>query len=352
MSETKSLPLVRPDYNFNDLMTKLDDPIRYFLGKNFEGVLYPGSKTEFYGFPPSKNYVFSSVEGSHFEGEGFAPLLSFAQGGLAEAWTGGAYPFNDDELIDFPFGYKDIAPFYSEVARRIGIGGVEDDLSRFMPVHDSLSNPLELDEHSALLLTEYQKHKEVMNRRYRCYFGRSRVATLSKSKDGREGCSYLGRCLWGCPTEAFYTPSITLKECRKFSNFEYHANMMVNHFSFDSKRRINKVVAKSLQDKTTVELAVDKLVLAAGTLCSSKIFLQSIFEGTGEVVKLSGLMDNQQVLVPFVNLKMLGKSYNSNAYQYHQIAFGLENEHPKEYLHGLITTLKTALAHPIIQKLH
>ena len=339
------------DYGFNDLKAKLDDPVGYFLGEHFEGVIYPSSKKEYYGIPPSKNYVFSDLEDFRFEANGFAPLLSFAQGGLAEAWTGGVYPFNDDELSDFPFRYKDIAPFYNEVARRIGMTGVDDDLSQFMPVHENLLEPLELDEHSTTLLAEYRKHKDFINGRLKCYLGRSRVATLSQDNESRRRCSYLGRCLWGCPSQAFYTPSITLEECRRFPNFEYRGDMYVTHFNFNSKRHISGLVAKSLKDRKAVEIPVGKLVLAAGTLSSSQIFLQSIFQNTGEIIKLPGLMDNRQILIPFVNLKMFGKSYNPRAYQYHQVALGIDNGSLKHYLHGQITTLKTALLHPIIQKI-
>ncbi len=62
-------------------------------------------------------------------------------------------------------------------------------------------------------------------------------------------------------------------------------------------------------------------------------------------------MDNRQILVPFVNLSMLGRAYNPETYQYHQLAIGLETEDPSEYIHGQITTLKSALVHPIIQNL-
>ena len=127
--------------------------------------------------------------------------------------------------------------------------------------------------------------------------------------------------------------------------------LCVSHFKFNRKRQITAVVAKSLHDDISHDFPLDRLVLAAGTLSSSKIFLQSIFEGTREIVKLRGLMDNRQVLIPFVNLKMIGRRFDPGTYQYHQIAFGMEGERPAEYLHGLVTTLKTALVHPIIQKI-
>jgi choline dehydrogenase-like flavoprotein len=55
--------------------------------------------------------------------------------------------------------------------------------------------------------------------------------------------------------------------------------------------------------------------------------------------------------MPFINLKLVGRQYNPNSYQYHQLAFGIESDKPGEYVHGLVTTLKTALIHPGVQRL-
>jgi hypothetical protein len=114
---------------------------------------------------------------------------------------------------------------------------------------------------------------------------------------------------------------------------------------------VSSVIAESLDTGKEHEIGVEKLILAAGTLSSSKIFLDSIFKETGEIIKLKGLMDNRQILIPFVNLKMIGKAFNAETYQYHQVVMGLESERPEEYIHGQITTLKTAMIHPIIQNL-
>jgi choline dehydrogenase-like flavoprotein len=91
--------------------------------------------------------------------------------------------------------------------------------------------------------------------------------------------------------------------------------------------------------------------LAAGTLLSSKILLQSWLHATGESIQLRGLMDNRQILAPFVNLGMIGKTVSQDSYQYHLLGMGIQSEDPREYVHGQITTLKTAMMHPIIQKL-
>lgn len=342
---------VNPQDTFNDLKTNLSDPVKYFLGQKYEAVVHPGSEGEYYGFPPNKSYVFSKPPAFKLKSQGFEPLFSFAQGGLAETWTGGVYPLNDQELKHFPFSYSDIEPYYGEVAKRIGITGIKDDLARFYPVHENLMEPLRLDEHSQRLLTAYEKNKGYLNTKLNCYMGRARVATLSADRNGRKGCTYTGRCLWGCPSGALYTPSLTLNECKTYANFTYVPNMYVRHFKFNSRNEIESVVAESITDTGIHEITADRFVLAAGTLSSSRIFMDSVLNGTGEVVTLSGLMDNRQILIPFINLSMIGKKYDPESYQYHQIAMGIEAEEPHQYFHALMTTLKTALVHPIVQNI-
>ncbi len=341
---------VNPSDTLPQLKTNLADPVRYFLGENYEGVLLPDNTKEYYGIPPGKSYAFRTPQSFSYRSAGFEPLFSFAGGGLAEVWTGGSYPFNNAELEDFPFAPGELQPYYSEVARRIGIAGSVDDLTKFLPSHEHMLEPLELDEHSSALVDSYAKRKQELNREG-FYFGRTRIATLSRDMGQRKKCSYLGRCLWGCPNQALYTPAITLRECREYPNFTYVAGMRVTHFNVNAANRVISVVAENVETGTPCEFPVGKLALAAGALCSTKIFLDSVWKQTGKVVRLGGLMDNRQVLVPFLNLKLIGRQYNPDTYQYHQLGIGIQNGVAKEYVHGLVTTLKTALLHPIIQNL-
>ena len=337
--------------DLQELKANLHDPVEYFLGEHYEAVIQPDAGVEYYGFPPSKRSIFSRPPGFELQATGFEPLVSFAQGGLAEAWTGGVYPYNNSELVDFPLSYEDLEPYYNEVARRIGVTGVKDDLAQFLPYHQAIMEPLELDPHSKLLLSDYERQRTFLNAKLGFYLGRSRIATLSQAREGRQGCQYLGRCLWGCPGQSIYTPSITLRQCKSYPNFTYQPQMYVSHFKPNSNHRITHIVAQSLNTQQVHEFPLDKLVLAAGTLSSSKIFMDSIYRSTGEIIRLCGLMDNRQILMPFLTLKMIGKPYNPKTYQYHQIGIGIECENPAHYIHGQITTLKTGVIHPIIQRL-
>jgi choline dehydrogenase-like flavoprotein len=56
-------------------------------------------------------------------------------------------------------------------------------------------------------------------------------------------------------------------------------------------------------------------------------------------------------LMPFVNLKLVGRRFASASYQFHQLALAHEPGPPRDVAHGLFTTLKTALIHPVAHSL-
>ena len=340
---------IAPDADLTGLKDQLEDPTSYFLGERFGAVLLPGRNEEYYGIPPSKDFVFDQPDGFGFASAGFAPVFSFARGGLGEVWTGGCYPLTPDETSDFPFPYPDLSRAYDEVARRIGISGEADDLARFMPVHEHLQAPLELDAHSKRLLASYVKRRARLNRAG-AYIGRTRVATLTSPLGSRQACDYTGRCLWGCPRESLYTPSQTLRECQTYPGFEYVPGADVRHLRLDARNHVRAVVARMLETGEQQEFPAGRVALAAGALLSTRIFLTTMAEERATRIRLHGLMDNRQVLVPFVNLGMLGRPFSPKTYQYHLLGLGLDTGSPKDYVHGQITTLKTALTHPLIQR--
>ena len=340
---------VLPDASLNGLKDRLADPVEYFLGPRAEAVLLPGVNEEYYGIPPSKDYVFDHPSDFRQASTGFAPLFSFARGGLGEVWTGGCYPLNAGEIQDFPFPHGELQRQYGEIARRIGVTGEADDLARFMPLHDHLQPPLRLDAHSQRLVQAYARVRDKLNRAG-AFVGRTRVATLSQPLGDRHPCEYLGRCLWGCPRGALYVPSQTLRECQSFPGFEYVPGCSVSYLKVAGSR-VRAIVGTMLESGVEQEFAADRVALAAGALLSTRIFLVTMAREAGMRVRLNGLMDNRQLLVPFVNLGMIGDGFSAESYQYHLLGMGLESPSPRDYVHGQITTLKTALVHPLIQRM-
>jgi len=341
----------RPELDLDGLKRELPDSTEYFLGRDWQALVRPDDSDEYYGLPPSKDYVFESVAGDAVRGEGFEPLFSYAAGGLAEAWTGGAYPFTEAELAAWPIDPRELHAAYGRVALRIGISGAsDDDLQSVFPAHAGLLPPLPLDLHGQALLRSYQAKRERIRERDGVRLGYARIATLSRALGERPACHACGRCLWGCPSDAFYTPSVTLRECLRDARFEYRKGWLAARVEFDGSGRACGVALRSLDRAREESLPAVAVVLAAGALGSSRIVLESLAHA-GRRVELSGLMDNRQVLMPFVNLRLVGKRFASASYQYHQLALAYEPGNPRDVAHGLFTTLKTALVHPIVHAL-
>ena len=341
---------VLPSADFDGLKTGLEDPVEYFLGSRGEAIVYPSGAGKLYGFPPSKSYVFQSPTGFAAESQGFEPVTSFAAGGLAEAWTGGVYPLNDAELEGFPCSAAELEPYYREVARRIGISGVRDDLARFSPFFDEYQPALDLDRHSSLLIRQYERKRSWLNQRLKFFLGRSRVAVLSQDLEDRKSCDYLGRCLWGCPRESLYAPGVTLRRLRQHPRFRYVGGVYVEYFRI-TDGKVDQVVATPISGGERLTYSADHYVLAAGTLCTSRIVLETHYRATGEIATLPGLMDNRQIMMPFITLRMLGQPASTHSYQFHQIALGIAGRNDAEYVHGQITALKSASVHPIVQSM-
>ena len=342
---------VRPDLSFSGLKSTLEDPVGYFLGPETTSIVYPAKGAKFYGFPPSKDYVFAAPKRFGVDSAGFDPVLSFARGGLAEAWTGGVYPLNDAELADFPIRYEQLRPHYQEIARRIGISAERDDLERFSVFDADYQPALRLDPHSERLLAAYARTRAALHQDLGFYLGRSRVATLTQDLGDRKACDYLGRCLWGCPRESLYAPSYTLRDCQRYPQFTYRPGLLVSHFEYDAERRVTAMVADPVPEGERTRITGELFVLAAGTLCSSKLMLDSRYHATGEIATLPGLMDNQQIMLPFLSLGMIGQPVPLESYQFHELAVGLEGATAADYVHGQVTTLKAASVHPIMQSL-
>ena len=72
---------VQPDVSLEQLKDTLDDPVSFFLGEEFQALIQPDYGSEYYGSPPSMDYVFRGPDRQPLDAQGFEPLSSWARGG-------------------------------------------------------------------------------------------------------------------------------------------------------------------------------------------------------------------------------------------------------------------------------
>ena len=189
-------------------------------------------------------------------------------GGLSKAWGCGVSSFTQNDLKNYPIKYSEIQNSYYTIAKRIGLSGsCSDDLSEYYDLDDKSEMPINIGSIQNSILNSYKKSKKLFNQD-KFNIGISRLAVLSQPKQGRLECNSCGNCLWGCSRKSMY-------------NSEYDIELLNNskYFSLKTKHFVEKVICK--KDYTIVKgknftFKSKKVILAAGTLSSTQIALNSI----------------------------------------------------------------------------
>ncbi len=289
--------------NLYDLKKSTADFSQVLLGEKFESLhnvvspyLSPKLKGPLLRFVTHDWRRLCPLNSSDFDG-----VLSFAEGGLSNAWGAGVYRFNDKELREFPIKAIDLDPFYDRLTAEIGISGCDDDLTPFFGSTKGLFPPIELDRLSAELLKRYSKRKRLVSQKG-IYIGKPRLALLTKALGERQPYDYHGLEFFKPNGPAIYNSSYTLRELEKRPNITYMSGFLVQRY-METPDGV-KVLAKNLKTNMTEEFFARKLVLGAGTISTSKIVLSS---NNDHYTRLP-LLDNAISFIPFVAPRLIGGS--------------------------------------------
>src|SRR6266404_5606194 len=198
-------------------------------------------------------------------------------GGRTLVWGRQSYRLSDLDLKaashdgydqDWPFSYKDLAPYYDIVERYVGISGAPEGNGalpdgQFLP-------PMKMTCGEVRLRERVQQH-----------FGRiitiGRVAMLTKNHNGRLACHYCGPCERGCSTFSYFSsPFTTVKDALASGNCTLFTNAVVSHVNMDDAA--NKARGVTYVDRATrqvKEVRGKAVILCAQALESTRILLNS-----------------------------------------------------------------------------
>jgi hypothetical protein len=272
-----------------------------FIGEKFEGLhnvfhnyLSPKLKS------PHMRFVIQDWERlCPVRSDGFEGVMSFALGGLSNAWGAGVYRFDDRELEGFPISARDLSDFYDRLTEEIGVSGASDDLTPFFGPAEGLLPPVELDQTSAELLRRYEK-KRARLRREGIYVGRPRLALLTERRGTREAYDYRGLEFFKPNIPAVYNSSYTLAKLAERPNVKYSPGYLVERYE-EGPEGV-RVFARNLRTREVEGFAARKLALGAGTISTSKIVLAS----HGDFETRLPLLDNAISYTPYVSPRLIG----------------------------------------------
>ena len=238
---------------------------------------------------------------------------SLSQGGLSNIWGAVSEVYDDADLAGYPVDAADLAPSYSAVMARMGIGRapppVLEEPGFVSPVQEVFRRRGQLQASGFTLKP-------------------ARNAILAEAKDGREACHQCGLCLWGCASRSIYSSAYEIPALQRFANFTYipHARVLS---LFDAEGSQGLEVE---QDNARLRLTADRIVLAAGTIATTALALDRIGL-TGVPVPL---LTNPVGAIAFIVPRLVGQKLPGRSFSLGQLSYTIPIEGAADYAAGIL----------------
>ena len=167
---------------------------------------------------------------------------------------------------DWPIGYDDLAPYYDHVERLVGINGHRDNY--FNAPDGIYLAPLKPRCTERLLMDRAVKIGVPVLL--------DRSAVLTEPYDGRPACHWCGECGRGCDVRArFSSLDVLIPKLRRKPNFELRSHAVAREVLVDGNGRARGVSYIDARTRVDYEVEARAVVLAASTVESGRILLNS-----------------------------------------------------------------------------
>ncbi|HTX58255.1 MAG TPA: hypothetical protein VMH02_01175 [Verrucomicrobiae bacterium] len=290
-----------PELPFVELRRRDDEQRRYFLGEEFEGAMQLSTAAGAQLTPP-RRFVVAGVERFlPLRSASFFPIESLALGGLGSAWGLGCNVFSEAELLRASLPPAAMTAAYGVVAGRVGISGEADDARPYtFGTIDGIDPATPLDPTAAVLHRRYAARRAQMQRAG-FYLGRPALALLTRERAERHATSLRDMDFYSDAERAAWRPWITIERLKRSPNFAYAGNLLATRFeATDGSVELFALDMRTLEER---RFSCRRLVLAAGTLGTSRIVLRS----QGGDARLP-LLCNAYTYIPCVVPGRAGKS--------------------------------------------
>lgn len=263
-----------PEEDFVSARTHDADQWKWMVGEGFHALKMRDAVSPKLRVP-SQAYAFDDfARDNQINGERFIAVGSLAKGGLSNAWGCGVAQLSASELAELPFLASEMMASYAKVSHRIGISGrADDDMADYFGLDEFAHAPIPMDKLHTRLFHRYTKRRIKLHA-HDFKLGRSRVAALSADISDRRACDLSGNCLWGCSRGSLYSAVHDLPALRKHANFKELSGFVVDGLTRDCGGWA--VTGQTASDGERRSLTADKVVLAAGTLATTRFVLKAL----------------------------------------------------------------------------
>jgi choline dehydrogenase-like flavoprotein len=198
---------------------------------------------------------------------------SFARGGLSNVWGASVLPYRTEDMSAWPITAEDLAPHYRAVLKMMPFSGRHDGLEEHFPLHHDHPGMLASSRQAAGFLRDLEANEPALTA-HGVTFGVARLALQADLANGKPGCVYCGKCIYGCPYEFIYNSSDSLEQLRTNRTFTYRPGVVVERL-----REIEshvEVSGHTLGDHEAFKTLADRVFLAGGVLSTARVMLTSL----------------------------------------------------------------------------
>jgi len=281
------------------------------------------------------------MERDHFIPVGDRPGHGWlkALGGRSLCWAGHSLRFGPRDFKKWPISYEEVAPYYSQAERFMGVYGNRDGLSN-LPDGEFLK-PVRMRCPEMLLKRGVERLKR---KGQKIEFVAQRKAILTQDHwSKRPKCHYCGKCMQGCCVDAKYTSANTpIPLALQTGNLTLFTEAMMTRIFLDSSGR--RVAGIEYADRNAgVERVQSKvLVLACNSietprhllLSKTKEFPGGLANGSGQVGRNLTSHFGLDVVAYFRELISRDASNDDGTDYYHSLLTGLYWEQPSPNFEG------------------
>jgi choline dehydrogenase-like flavoprotein len=214
-------------------------------------------------------------------------------GGRTLCWGRQSYRLSDLDLKaatldgygqDWPFSYKDLAPFYDIVEEYVGISGAAEGNGalpdgHFLPPMKMTCGELHL--------------REVVAKNFGRTVTIGRTAILTEAHNNRPACHYCGACEHGCISNSYFSsPFTTVSDALKTGKCTLVTDAVVANIDVDPATNMaHGVTFVDSKTRQTKSIKAKTVILCAQALESTRILLNSSSSShTGGLGNSSGLL--------------------------------------------------------------
>lgn len=266
-----------PDRDYLEMRRDDAAQWRWQLGEDFAALRAVAGSSPKLRVPGLMRLFEGYARVNRIEGmDGFQVVGALAAGGLSSAWGCGVAAFDADELA--PLTGSRLAAMqasYARVALRMGLSGASaDELAPLLGVDAWAAPALPADALHARLAAAHRQGQADFR------LGRARMAVLATASDDpvRQPCDLRGLCLWGCPRHSTWSAALDLPAIRR-AGIAIEQGVQVQALVSDGEGWRAEGDAAG----APVQFRASRILLAAGTLASTRLVLTALPSPPAEV---------------------------------------------------------------------